>query len=146
MLSKDLMAEIDEILKDDDLDSSEKDVTFVSSSHCQTLKNKCSVVHLGGTQSEVGITTNSVTRACDRLKCVACDNPVLLFNNFSWTRSPDYLFLRTNYPNYNLLKCKLRKSTGTRAYCCQCNAIDTGKLVALAKYTNLQWICTRHPE
>ncbi|XP_032324209.1 protein C8orf37 homolog isoform X2 [Camelus ferus] len=64
------------------------------------LGKSCSPVYLGGSAVPCGIGTNtsqrafSLTRACDRLRCVACDFWVVSYDDHRWDRSCDYLFFR----------------------------------------------------
>lgn len=36
----------------------------------------------------------SLSRACDRLRCVACDFQIVSYNDYMWDKSCDYLFFR----------------------------------------------------
>nr|XP_031295215.1 protein C8orf37 homolog isoform X7 [Camelus dromedarius] len=72
------------------------------------LGKSCSPVYLGGSAVPCGIGTNTsqrdkkgkhmefayMHRACDRLRCVACDFWVVSYDDHRWDRSCDYLFFR----------------------------------------------------
>jgi len=71
---------------------------------------KCSVVYLGGSQAKVGKyprlsrtaylrKTIHLFRCCNKLMCSECDLMIVIFNDFRWRQSADYLFLRNNYPD-----------------------------------------------
>lgn len=52
-------------------------------------------------------------RACDTMRCTDCDFGISIFNNLSWSRGTDYLFLRNNMPDYSRLKSQLVSTKGT---------------------------------
>ncbi|NXR92614.1 CH037 protein, partial [Hypocryptadius cinnamomeus] len=60
----------------------------------QAHGKRCCPVYLGGSFSPSGIGTNISKRACDQLRCTACDFRVSLFNDYVWDQSCDYLFFR----------------------------------------------------
>ncbi|KAH9515687.1 hypothetical protein Btru_011741 [Bulinus truncatus] len=105
---------------------------------------RCFPVFLGGSSNASGIGTNINRRSCDQLRCTACDFKVCFFDNMSWSRDTDYLFLRNNVPEFKKLESKLTKKKGCRAYCCQCswrNVTDVCELNDLS----LKWVCGKHP-
>nr|XP_045361396.1 cilia- and flagella-associated protein 418 isoform X2 [Camelus bactrianus] len=114
------------------------------------LGKSCSPVYLGGSAVPCGIGTNtsqrafSLTRACDRLRCVACDFWVVSYDDHRWDRSCDYLFFRNNMPEFHKLKTKLVKKKGTRAYACQCSWRTIEDLTDLQTDHQLRWVCGKH--
>nr|XP_054493762.1 cilia- and flagella-associated protein 418 [Agelaius phoeniceus] len=87
----------------------------------QARGKRCCPVYLGGSLSPSGIGTNISKRACDQLRCTACDFRVSLFNDYVWDQSCDYLFFRNNMPELSKLRAKMIKKKGARAYACQCS-------------------------
>ncbi|XP_012628273.1 cilia- and flagella-associated protein 418 isoform X2 [Microcebus murinus] len=101
----------------------------------------CSPVYLGGSAVQFGIGTNTSWRACDHLRCVACDFSVVSYNDYMWDKSCDYLFFRNNMPEFHKLKAKLVKKKGTRAYACQCSWRTIEELTDLQTDHQLRWVC-----
>ncbi|XP_053415327.1 cilia- and flagella-associated protein 418 isoform X1 [Nycticebus coucang] len=64
----------------------------------QAFGKSCSPVYLGGSAIPCGIGTNTSWRACDHLRCVACDFSVVSYNDYMWDKSCDYLFFRSSFP------------------------------------------------
>ncbi|XP_076780322.1 cilia- and flagella-associated protein 418 isoform X2 [Arvicanthis niloticus] len=58
----------------------------------QGLSKSCSPVYLSGSTIPCGIGTSTSQRACDRLRCVACDFRIVSYNDYMWDKSCDYLF------------------------------------------------------
>ncbi|XP_064410492.1 cilia- and flagella-associated protein 418 isoform X2 [Latimeria chalumnae] len=85
-------------------------------------------------------------KACDQLRCTACDFRVATFDEYEWDKSCDYLFFRNNMPNFNKLKGKMNRRIGTRAYACQCNWRSIKELTALGTNQELRWVCGKHTE
>ncbi|XP_032324211.1 protein C8orf37 homolog isoform X4 [Camelus ferus] len=122
------------------------------------LGKSCSPVYLGGSAVPCGIGTNTsqrdkkgkhmefayMHRACDRLRCVACDFWVVSYDDHRWDRSCDYLFFRNNMPEFHKLKTKLVKKKGTRAYACQCSWRTIEDLTDLQTDHQLRWVCGKH--
>ncbi|XP_033294151.2 cilia- and flagella-associated protein 418 isoform X3 [Orcinus orca] len=54
----------------------------------------CSPVYLGGSAVPCGVGTNTSQRACDHLRCIACDFWVVSCDDYGWDKSCDYLFFR----------------------------------------------------
>ncbi|KAK7498064.1 hypothetical protein BaRGS_00010652 [Batillaria attramentaria] len=104
---------------------------------------RCYPVYLGGSVHQPGQGTSLSQRACDRLRCTACDFKVCMFNNFKWASDTNYLFLRNNAPDFDKLKAKLSPSKGSRAYCCQCCWRTVKDLVQLND-PELKWVCGKH--
>ena len=46
------------------------------------------------------------------MRCVSCDFHVIWFDNYSWSDSCDYYFLRNNVPDFGRLKKKLNTNKG----------------------------------
>uniref|UniRef100_M3XIP9 Cilia- and flagella-associated protein 418 n=1 Tax=Latimeria chalumnae TaxID=7897 RepID=M3XIP9_LATCH len=107
---------------------------------------RCYPVYLGGTSVPLGVGTNNSKRACDQLRCTACDFRVATFDEYEWDKSCDYLFFRNNMPNFNKLKGKMNRRIGTRAYACQCNWRSIKELTALGTNQELRWVCGKHTE
>ncbi|XP_057591458.1 cilia- and flagella-associated protein 418 isoform X3 [Hippopotamus amphibius kiboko] len=105
----------------------------------QGLGKSCSPVYLGGSAVPCGIGTNtsqssfSLNRACDHLRCVACDFWVVSYDDY-----------RNNMPEFHKLKTKLVKKKGTRAYACQCSWRSIEELTDLQTSHQLRWVCGKH--
>ncbi|KAM3680537.1 cilia- and flagella-associated protein 418 isoform 1-T1 [Ammospiza maritima maritima] len=121
----------------------------------QAHGKRCCPVYLGGSLSPSGIGTNisksfsdcsSLSRACDRLRCTACDFRVSLFNDYVWDQSCDYLFFRNNMPELSKLRAKMIKKKGARAYACQCSWRSIDELTDLQTEQQLRWVCGKHGE
>nr|XP_025870142.1 protein C8orf37 homolog [Vulpes vulpes] len=146
----DLDSLINEIFEEPNLDK--KPVKLKSKSSCnpsvrastQSLGKSCSPVYLGGSTAPCGIGTNTSQRACDRLRCVACDFRVVSYDDYMWDQSCDYLFFRNNMPEFQKLRTKLVKKPGARAYACQCSWRTAEALTALQADPQLRWVCGRH--
>ncbi|XP_032172342.1 protein C8orf37 homolog isoform X1 [Mustela erminea] len=110
----------------------------------QGLGKSCSPVYLGGTAAPCGIGTNTSQRACDHLRCIACDFWVVSYDDYMWDKSCDYLFFRNNMPEFHKLKTKLVKKKGTRAYACQCSWRSIEDLTDLQTDQQLRWVCGKH--
>ncbi|GAA54988.1 hypothetical protein CLF_106307 [Clonorchis sinensis] len=117
-----------------------------------SICHRCSVPCIAGVEMSLGwnkykvhITDQPMTsRACNTLRCIACDNAVVIFDNSSWSSDVDYYFLRTNYPNTKRLQAKMKRKGGSRAYCCQCSSTEATKLTCLDGIPSLQWVCGKH--
>ncbi|XP_052572548.1 cilia- and flagella-associated protein 418 isoform X2 [Peromyscus californicus insignis] len=83
-------------------------------------------------------------RACDRLRCVACDFRIVIYNDYMWDKSCDYLFFRNNMPEFHKLKAKLIQKKGARAYACQCSWRTVEELTDLQADHQLRWVCGKH--
>ncbi|XP_055287851.1 cilia- and flagella-associated protein 418 isoform X1 [Moschus berezovskii] len=110
----------------------------------QGLGKSCSPVYIGGSTVPCGIGTNTSQRACDHLRCIACDFWVESYDDYRWDKSCDYLFFRNNMPEFHKLKTKLVKKTGTRAYACQCSWRTVEELTDLQTDHQLRWVCGKH--
>ncbi|XP_005381886.2 PREDICTED: protein C8orf37 homolog isoform X1 [Chinchilla lanigera] len=104
----------------------------------------CSPVYLGGSTIPCGVGTHTSQRACDRLRCIACDFRVVSYSDYMWDKSCDYLFFRNNMPEFHKLKTKLVQKRGTRAYACQCSWRTVGELTDLQTDHQLRWVCGKH--
>ncbi|XP_049709615.1 cilia- and flagella-associated protein 418 isoform X3 [Elephas maximus indicus] len=60
----------------------------------QGLGKSCSPVYLGGSTAPCGIGTNISQRACDHLRCIACDFWIVSYDDYMWDKSCNYLFFR----------------------------------------------------
>ncbi|XP_002739042.1 cilia- and flagella-associated protein 418-like [Saccoglossus kowalevskii] len=107
---------------------------------------KCFPVYIGGSKIPQGLGTTMSQRSCDKLRCTDCDFKVVMYDNFEWHPSCDYLFLRNNVPDFKKLSAKLNKKKGYRAYACQCKWRSVREFVDLQKETDLKWVCGKHTE
>ncbi|XP_056378419.1 cilia- and flagella-associated protein 418 isoform X5 [Hyla sarda] len=64
-------------------------------SSTQHPSKKCCPVYLGGSGIPFGIGTSISERACDQLRCTTCDFNIVMFDDYKWEASCDYLFFRT---------------------------------------------------
>ncbi|BFZ13553.1 hypothetical protein BsWGS_16592 [Bradybaena similaris] len=141
---------IDDIL---DIDVSEVKHNFgeehqqrllVSDDMCRSDQVKrCFTVFLGGSANNMGRSSATNRRACDQLRCTSCDFRVCCFDNVSWNKDTDYLFLRNNVPNVHKLQSQLHRKKGCRAYCCQCSWRNVLDLCQLDD-PSLKWVCGKH--
>ncbi|KAG7166226.1 protein C8orf37 homolog isoform X2 [Homarus americanus] len=106
--------------------------------------NKCSTPYLSGTTLPEGISTGTILRACDKLRCVDCDSYVVMIDGFTWTKETNYLFLRDNYPNVSRLRARLDSQRGVRAYACQCRHRSAKEKESVNAEKNLKWVCGGH--
>jgi len=74
-------------------------------------------VYLSSSDPE-GVTKANQVRACSALRCTSCDFDVLSFDDKSWHRETDYLFLRNNFPDRIRLMAKLTKSHARFLHLC----------------------------
>ncbi|XP_068020395.1 cilia- and flagella-associated protein 418 isoform X1 [Melanerpes formicivorus] len=141
----------------------------------QAPRKRCCPVYLGGSASPSGIGTNISRRACDQLRCTACDFRVSLFDDYIWDQSCDYLFFSeggetlaqvaqgvcgcskvpsnpnhamnlNNMPELSKLRAKMIKKKGARAYACQCSWRSIDELTDLQTEQQLRWVCGKHAE
>ncbi|XP_005362359.1 protein C8orf37 homolog [Microtus ochrogaster] len=110
----------------------------------QGLSKSCSPVYLSGSAIPCGIGTNTSPRACDQLRCIACDFRIVSYNDYMWDKSCDYLFFRNNMPEFHKLKAKLVQKKGARAYACQCSWRTVEELTDLQTEHQLRWVCGKH--
>jgi len=104
---------------------------------------RCFPICLGGSSVPMGLSTSVNKRACDQLRCTSCDFRVCSFDNYSWSKDTDYLFLRNNVPDFKKLIARLKGKKGSRAYCCQCQWRNISELTEL-RDPNLSWVCGKH--
>ncbi|KAL8619541.1 hypothetical protein ACOMHN_011892 [Nucella lapillus] len=139
--------DINDLLTDTHLDEKDyKPATPVTENRSKPVTSsgqKCYPIFLGGSNYATGLGTSISERACDQLRCTACDFRVCLFDNFKWASDTNYLFLRNNVPNFAKLKPKLSPSKGQRAYCCQCSWRTIKDLTPLED-PELKWHCGKH--
>ncbi|CAB4012441.1 C8orf37 homolog [Paramuricea clavata] len=105
---------------------------------------KCYPVYLGGSQNTSGLSSASVQRTCDQLRCTSCDFQVVSFDNYQWRSSCDYLFFRNNIPDFSKLKVNLIQKRGSRAYACQCSWKSVSKMQNIESDSELRWVCGKH--
>ncbi|CAH6777383.1 2610301B20Rik [Phodopus roborovskii] len=110
----------------------------------QGLSKSCSPVYLSGSTIPCGIGTHTSQRACDRLRCLACDFRIVSYDDYVWDKSCDYLFFRNNMPEFHRLKAKLIRKEGARAYACQCSWRSVEELRDLQADHELRWVCGKH--
>ncbi|XP_054374670.1 cilia- and flagella-associated protein 418 isoform X2 [Pongo abelii] len=97
----DLDSLINEIFEEPNLDKKPSKLKSKSSGNTsvrasiQGLGKSCSPVYLGGSSIPCGIGTNISWRACDHLRCIACDFLVVSYDDYMWDKSCDYLFFRS---------------------------------------------------
>ncbi|XP_003479963.1 cilia- and flagella-associated protein 418 isoform X2 [Cavia porcellus] len=147
---EDLDSLINEIFEEPSFDQKPLKLKSKSSGHTsvraslQDPHKSCSPVYLGGSTVLSGIGTHTSQRACDHLRCIACDFRVVSYNDYMWDKSCDYLFFRNNMPEFHKLKTKLVKKKGTRAYACQCSWRTIEDLTDLQADHQLRWVCGKH--
>ncbi|XP_069477495.1 cilia- and flagella-associated protein 418 isoform X3 [Ambystoma mexicanum] len=118
--------------------------SFAKCSHMQS--KKCCPVYLGGSSAPSGLGTTSSQRACNHLRCTACDFSVVSYDDYQWDKSCDYLFFRNSMPELDKLKGKLMRRKGFRAYACQCSWRSIQQLTELQADPQLRWVCGKHAE
>ncbi|XP_059160787.1 cilia- and flagella-associated protein 418-like isoform X2 [Physella acuta] len=104
---------------------------------------RCLPVFLGGSSDSIGLGSSANKRSCDQLRCTSCDFRVCFFDNLSWSKDTDYLFLRNNVPDLQKLKSRLIRKNGCRAYCCQCTWRNVTECEELSD-PSLKWVCGKH--
>ncbi|KAM4704937.1 cilia- and flagella-associated protein 418 [Rhinophrynus dorsalis] len=107
---------------------------------------KCCPVYVAGSSIPFGIGTNISKRACNQLRCTACDFYIMTFDDYRWDASCDYLFFRNSMPELSKLQSKLLKKKGMRAYSCQCSWRSILELTDLTTDQQLRWVCGKHAE
>ncbi|XP_069847205.1 cilia- and flagella-associated protein 418 isoform X1 [Dipodomys merriami] len=146
----DLDSLINEIFEEPNLDRKTFKLKSRSSGNTSTkasiqgLSKSCGPVYLSGSSVPWGIGTNTSQRACDRLRCIACDFWVVSYSDYMWDKSCDYLFFRNNMPDFHKLKTKLVTKKGARAYACQCSWRTIEELTNLQTDHQLRWVCGKH--
>ncbi|KAE8599348.1 hypothetical protein XENTR_v10017156 [Xenopus tropicalis] len=112
----------------------------------QMHSKKCGPVYVAGSSVPFGIGTSISERACDQLRCTACDFNVMVFDNSQWDASCDYLFFRNSMPDLSKLRPKLIRKKGSRAYACQCSWRSVQELTNITVYPQLRWVCGKHSQ
>jgi len=69
---------------------------------------------------------------------------VYTFDNFQWLPNTDYLFLRTNMPQFEQVRENLLPTEGCRAYACQCCHYSTSIIKQVKSIPMLSWVCRSH--
>ncbi|XP_053571198.1 cilia- and flagella-associated protein 418 isoform X2 [Bombina bombina] len=110
----------------------------------QMPKRKCSPVYAGGNSLPFGIATVISERACDQLRCTACDFKVVIFDNCEWDASCDYYFFRNSMPDISRLQTKTIRKKGPRAYACQCSWRTIQERTEIRTDQQLKWVCGKH--
>ncbi|XP_048214844.1 cilia- and flagella-associated protein 418 isoform X1 [Perognathus longimembris pacificus] len=147
---EDLESLINEIFEEPNLDKKSFKLQSRSSGNTSTkasiqgLSKSCGPVYLSGSSIPCGIGTHTSQRACDRLRCIACDFWVVSYSDYMWDTSCDYLFFRNNVPDFHKLKTKLIMKKGARAYACQCSWRTIEELTDLQTDHQLRWVCGKH--
>ncbi|XP_049852745.1 cilia- and flagella-associated protein 418-like [Schistocerca gregaria] len=135
---------LDSILFDIGEYESLNDELFSDQMRNPRTQRKCFPVYLSGTQISKGCTTAGEIRACDKLHCTSCDFSVAVYGNMAWRDGTDYLFLRTNMPDFAKVSTNLKTAEQWQAYACQCCHQSTRELVDLNTLPTIQWICKGH--
>ncbi|XP_075438802.1 cilia- and flagella-associated protein 418 isoform X2 [Ascaphus truei] len=135
---------IEDILDDVSFDDDNMQKTKTANQHsCKTSSQvhskKCCPVYVGGSCIPFGIGTNISKRACNQLRCTACDFTIVIFNDYQWDASCDYYFLRNSMPELSKLQTKILRKKGTRAYACQCSWRSIQELTDLGTDQQLRW-------
>eukprot|EP00038_Savillea_parva_P020369 m.31130 g.31130 ORF g.31130 m.31130 type:complete len:240 (-) comp4776_c0_seq1:1884-2603(-) len=104
---------------------------------------RCDPALLGGTAVPMGQSVRSNRKACNMLRCIACDFKVCWFDGFVWHKSCDYLFFRNGCTDPARLKPKLVEKAGHRAYACQCAwaAVCDAAPVTTVALADKKWRC-----
>uniref|UniRef100_A0A0B7A4D8 Cilia- and flagella-associated protein 418 n=1 Tax=Arion vulgaris TaxID=1028688 RepID=A0A0B7A4D8_9EUPU len=113
---------IDDILDIDVSEERHANSNFGKDHHLRSLASdemcksdqvrRCFPVFLGGSENNMGRSSAANNKACDQLRCTSCDFKVYCYDNLSWNKDTDYLFLRNNVPNFHKLKIKLCRLKG----------------------------------
>lgn len=150
--TEDIDALLDELLEEDYSDSPQpksellpKGLKAEKKPAAQSGGRKCCPVFVGGSAVTHGVGTALSNRSCDQLRCTTCDFRVLMFDDYEWDPSCDYLFLRNNMPDSQKLQAKLKRRRGLRAYACQCSWHSAREPADLREQTQLRWVCGKHP-
>eukprot|EP00668_Euglena_longa_P001850 GGOE01002171.1.p1 GENE.GGOE01002171.1~~GGOE01002171.1.p1 ORF type:complete len:242 (+),score=48.30 GGOE01002171.1:88-726(+) len=106
------------------------------------VRQRCGTVKVGGTAWPAGCSpTFMVEKKCDNLRCTKCDFRVIWFDDYAWSPSVNYIFLRNNVPDFQKLQEKLDPEPGACAYACQCLSRTARDLEAIG---DVQWGCAGH--
>ncbi|XP_056378416.1 cilia- and flagella-associated protein 418 isoform X2 [Hyla sarda] len=113
-------------------------------SSTQHPSKKCCPVYLGGSGIPFGIGTSISERACDQLRCTTCDFNIVMFDDYKWEASCDYLFFRNSMPEHSKLQTKMVRKKGARAYACQCSWRSIQQITDLSsepqlRFTKRKW-------
>ncbi|KDR15583.1 protein C8orf37 homolog [Zootermopsis nevadensis] len=137
----------DDILRDVE-DNADSKPVVTTNLRCDNkignAKLRCFPVYLGGSDSTSGCSAIGTPRSCSNLHCISCDFAVYTFDNFQWLSDTDYLFLRTNMPEFERVRDHLLPSEGCRAYACQCCHYSTSVTKQAASVPALSWVCRSH--
>ncbi|XP_069813412.1 cilia- and flagella-associated protein 418 isoform X2 [Dendropsophus ebraccatus] len=112
----------------------------------QHPSKRCCPVYLGGSMVPFGIGTSISERACNQLRCTTCDFNIVVFDDYKWDASCDYLFFRNSMPEYSKLQTKMIRKKGVRAYACQCSWRSVQELTDLSSQPQLRWVCGKHSD
>lgn len=152
-INEDIDALLEELLEEDYSDSPQlkteqfpKGTQVEKKLSSQSGGRKCCPVFVGGSSVSNGVGTVTSKRSCDQLRCTSCDFWVLMFDDYEWDLSCDYLFLRNNMPDRQKLRAKLKRSKGLRAYACQCSWFSTTEPTDLRDQPQLRWVCGKHQD
>jgi Retinal Maintenance len=108
-------------------------------------RRRCGALCLAGSALRGGCAVSSISQcACDKLRCTACDFPVLSFEGAEWDSSADYMFFRNNMPSREKLSVMLLRRPAARAYACQCSWRSAVEVVRLGPASELRWVCGGH--
>jgi Retinal Maintenance len=108
-------------------------------------RRRCGALCLAGSALRGGCAVSSISQcACDKLRCTACDFPVLSFEGAEWDSSADYMFFRNNMPSREKLSVMLLRRPAARAYACQCSWRSAVEVVRLGPASDLRWVCGGH--
>jgi|ERR1712166_179157 len=116
-------------------------VVLPSSSGPPGSKQKCGTVYMGGANDGMGYQDCVGTVCCNKLRCHSCDFPVVVWDNYEWDASADYIFMRYNYPDWEKLQPKLMPRTGVRAYGCGCSWRSVRQVVDITANLSEEWKC-----
>ena len=106
---------------------------------------KCSPLLIADTSVPLGGPASIFSeKACDRLRCTACDFEVICFANEAWAGDVDYMFFRNNMPNEQKLRQRMVRKMGARAYACQCSWRTIVGQEKIDVTGSLRWVCGGH--
>ena len=118
--SSELFNEIESFLNDSNINTDDEDDINMDNQKRQISlplsTKKCKGLRL--------ISNENINKYCSNILCLNCDHTILIFNNYRWDESVNYLFFRLNFPNKHKLSQKLIKDENYTCYSCQCQYLN----------------------
>ena len=121
--SNDLFDDIEDVLNDDVIGIDEGD----GDHHITHTKCRNVAMNEAKTCHNPTFISIAISNYCRQIQCLNSDHMVMIFNQYKWHSSVDYLFLRLNFPNRDKLKQKLLRNSTYCGYAYQCQIVNINK-------------------